>query len=252
MWYYKSVGGVFVKKDVEIYMCDDDKEFVSYAIQEIRTMVGAERNLNFAIFNNGEEMIEKCRTKCADVLFLDIDMPGMNGFEVAETIQEFYNDVLIIFLTSHDDMVFHSFKYRPFWFVRKNYIKELSIVIPALLKKLDSIYENLNSVKTINIDDEVYKIDVKSVKVVSSYHHYVFWEDETGKETRIRAKIQNLEKQFADLFFVRVQKGIIVNLRFISKINSRRVILKDGSDFNISRDQLEKVRREYIRYLGSI
>ena len=139
-----------------------------------------------------------------------------------------------------------------FWFVRKNYIKELSIVIPVLLKKLDSIYENLNSVKTININDEVYKIDVKSVKVVSSYHHYVFWEDESGKETRIRAKIQNLEKQFADLFFVRVQKGIIINLRFISKINSRRVILKDGSDFNISRDQLEKVRREYIRYLGSI
>ena len=241
-----------MKDKIKVYMCDDDKEYLSYAQKEVIKIAGPERKLNFTIFNNGEEMIEQCKKDCADVLFLDIDMPGMDGFKVAETIQEFYHDVLIIFLTAHDEMVFQSFNYHPFWFVRKSLIKELEIVIPSLFEKLDSIYDGLNTEKSIVVNNDVYKVDVKTLKMISSYRHHVFLMDEKRGEIKIRAKLHIIEEQLADCFFTKVQKGIILNLRFVCNITSRKVILKDGSEINIGRDRLESVRLEYHKYLRSI
>ena len=65
-------------------------------------------------------------------------------------------------------------------------------------------------------------------------------------------KLHIIEEQLADCFFTKVQKGIILNLRFVCNITSRKVILKDGSEINIGRDRLESVRLEYHKYLRSI
>lgn len=241
-----------MKDKIEIYMCDDDQEYIFRAQQEIKAIAGTERELTFTVFDSGEEMIAQCKTHCADVLFLDIEMPGMNGFEVAETIQEFYNDVLIIFMTGYDHMVFHSFKYRPFWFVRKSHIRELDIVIPSLFEKLDLIYDNLNTVKYISVNNEIYEIDVKTLKMICSYRHHIFLMDETHGETKIRAKLQDVESQMSELHFVKIQKGVIINLRYVTKITSRKIIIKDGTDFNIGRERLQAVRNAFQRYIGSI
>jgi len=97
----------------------------------------------------------------------------------------------------------------------------------------------------------IYEIDVKTLKMVYSHRHHIFLKDEIKGETQIRAMLKDVESQLSKLNFVKVQKGVIINLRHVSKITSRKMIFKDGTDFNIGRDSLENVRREFYSYLGS-
>ena len=59
-------------------------------------------------------------------------MPELDGFEVAEKLQSSKKNALIIFITSHEDKVYQSWKYQPFWFVRKSHMEDLNVVFPLL------------------------------------------------------------------------------------------------------------------------
>jgi len=59
-----------------------------------------------------------------DLFVLDIDMPEINGFALANKIYVKNQDSVIIFCSAHDDLVFDSFKLNAFYFVRKSFLKE--------------------------------------------------------------------------------------------------------------------------------
>jgi DNA-binding LytR/AlgR family response regulator len=59
-----------------------------------------------------------------DMYILDIDMPDMNGFDLANKIYEKYPNAVIIFCTMHDNLVYDSFRLNAFYFVRKNNLEE--------------------------------------------------------------------------------------------------------------------------------
>ncbi len=52
------------------------------------------------------------------ILFLDIDMPGIDGMEIAKRLEQTERRVKVIFVTNHADMVFTAIHYRPFRFIR--------------------------------------------------------------------------------------------------------------------------------------
>jgi len=125
-----------MKKEVQIYICDDNQFFLEEIEQRTRLLIGKNRFLNIQTFNTGRELIKSWNEAFADVVFLDIDMPELNGFEVAERLQKIKKNVLIIFITSHEDKVYQSWKYQPFWFVRKSHIDDLDVCFRAFLQKL--------------------------------------------------------------------------------------------------------------------
>lgn len=71
-----------------------------------------------------------------DAVFLDIDIPVFNGFQIAEQLNRL-GETLIIFVTMHDELVYSSIKFQPFRFIRKSRLEsELPEVLSALIKQL--------------------------------------------------------------------------------------------------------------------
>ena len=73
----------------------------------------------------------------ADLLFLDIEMPGMDGFSMAGKMQKSYPNIVLIFVSSHESLVFQSYEYDRFWFMRKS-------ALIADLKKAIVLSESLS------------------------------------------------------------------------------------------------------------
>ena len=64
-----------------------------------------------------------------DIYFLDIDMPN-NGLEIARKIKQFNDDIIVIFVSFREDLIFEALQTFPYYFLRKKYLKEeLPIVI---------------------------------------------------------------------------------------------------------------------------
>ena len=77
-----------------------------------------------------------CKTLSVDAIFLDIDIPEMNGFQIAKNVRKLYPDCMIIFCSSHNELVYESFEYEPFWFLCKSdYERKLDSVLEKSFKK---------------------------------------------------------------------------------------------------------------------
>ena len=106
---------------VRIGICDDKVVHVKL-IKEI-----VEKNLslytseyNIICCTSGIQLLNTHGNEPFDAIFLDIDMPKVTGFDVAEMLRADFSNCFIIFITTHAELVYESMGFQPFDFIRKN------------------------------------------------------------------------------------------------------------------------------------
>lgn len=85
---------------INVIICDDHQLFIQGVVQ------GLEEATEINIIDtalSGKELLEKVRNNAVDVVLLDIEMPGMNGLEVAATLSQLAPEVKILALSMHDN-----------------------------------------------------------------------------------------------------------------------------------------------------
>lgn len=232
-----------------IYICDDNEGFFDELKSCINSiMLKSNKDYEITEFKSGAELIEAYSHQRCDAIFLDIDMPVMNGHETALKLQEINHDVLIVFITTHDELVYNSWLYQPYWFVRKSHMDDLETVIPRLLIKINSIHEKENPIFKLVCENRMESIDVNQVKYIESHRHYIFVKNMDGSEKQYRCKISEAESQLNHMWFVRIQNGILANCRNIYRITSRDVIFTDGEKIHLNRERADAVKKAYLDY----
>lgn len=96
---------------MQIIICDDEKSIQSL-LRKKTTRFFAEKNIPCEILccGSGEEVLSLAKQgKTIDLLFLDIQMPGKNGMEIAKTLRRQHRDLLIIFVTALSEYVYEAF-----------------------------------------------------------------------------------------------------------------------------------------------
>ncbi|MGB8452788.1 MAG: LytTR family DNA-binding domain-containing protein [Anaerocolumna sp.] len=226
---------------VQIAVCDDEKIFLEDLISQISTQfikTGSEIIINS--YMDGSKLLEASENIPFDVLFLDIEMPGVSGIEVAQAIRATNPFVNIIFITNRDDLVFQSIHYRPFRFIRKHWLKEeLTEAIEALAEKIRR--ENLYY--TVTFNNSSMQIRITDIMYIESYKHNIFFYTQNEKY-RIRSNLQKIEKEFEVYGFIRVHSGFLVNYRYIYSVDKTKVILNNKDMVPLSRYRLETVKQK--------
>ena len=219
---------------MKIAVLDEDKEFASVAKTRI------EEKMDMAevdMYTDSRILMESANVY--DCMFLNIDMPDINGIDIAKSIKEkgMYTD--IIFVSSKQNKIFEAIKYNPFRFIRKNHMEEdFKEVIAALKEK--------NEEKLKYIDVEIpgerkpLRLNIKDIVMFEAYRHELKMKLE-NKEVRIKATLEILEKTLAAKGFIRVHKSYIVNYLWIEDIIRNEVILNNGQRVPLSRQKKEAV-----------
>ncbi|MGN0813797.1 MAG: LytR/AlgR family response regulator transcription factor [Candidatus Coproplasma sp.] len=185
-----------------------------------------------------------------DLVFLDIDMPRLNGIELAKALKKMQNAPDVIFVSNREDKVFDSFSVRPFGFIRKNNFSSdltdtlLSYINTRLIKNTYiAINTNSNSVsRKLKVADIVY---IESFR----YKQYIYMAD--GEQIECHMSMEEFEEKLAAYDIVRVYKSYLVNLRYVQRIERGGILLnyKDGVTLAISRDKLKELKNLYLCYL---
>lgn len=238
-----------MKEKIKIYICDDNIEFADSVEKEIKLCLADKQKYEAKIFDNGISLLNEFDIQVPDVVFLDIDMPEMDGFEVASQIQKRKEETIIIFVTSHDDMVYNSYKYHPFWFIRKSHMHDFETMVTNLLNRLDTESKRKKSLFNLKIENRVIEIDINTVTYIESYKNDIIIHDRINEKRQVRCKISEAEKQLYNSKIIRIQNGYLVNCRFISKVTSRDVILTDGTHLSLSRSRIDFVINEYQNFI---
>lgn len=233
---------------MRIAICDDDAEFAEGLREKAENRFSA---LNarpvFSVYTDGAPLVSG--TSDFDAVFLDIDMPEINGFEIAEKIN-CESECLIVFVTSYDELVYSSIKFRPFRFIRKSYLdNELPEAINALnnaiLKRAAGKRFKLRSNNAdvfLGVDEIIY---------IETFGHWLRIYVRGGDMLECYGSLSDMEGQLSKLGFVRTHKSYLVNCRYVYSIAGGRVILTDKTEIPLSRYKSDAVRSRIKNYILS-
>ena len=122
---------------LNIAICDDSEEDALTAKKIVKDTLAGLHTANETVCYSSAEDIEK--KEFLDILVLDIDMPEVSGLELAEELRRNNVNIIIIFLSNHEEFVFRAIEFQPFRYIRKIKINsEMPIAIQSALKLINS------------------------------------------------------------------------------------------------------------------
>ena len=194
-------------------------------------------NCEIIEFQNGMELMNF--PKHLEILILDIEMPEMGGIEVKNRLQRLKRDVIIIYVTSHDEMMREAFGLNVLGFVKKEYMqRDLPVMLISALEMVGNF--------VILRDD----IDSREIAYIHTEQVYcrLFLID--GTEKVLRASLKELESKLADVGFIRAHRSYLVNLQYVEGIDDSMVyMLKQKIPISVRRRF--KVQRAYETFSGA-
>lgn len=232
---------------LRIGICDDEKYMTDMISKELFSYFENKGiDVNIDEYNSGIDLLKS--TVLYDIIFLDIEMPEINGMQVAKRLRDMgNNDTSIVFLTSHVEDARKAYQVKAFRFlVKDNYENELIECIDSYIaEKLEGVRHKV-AYQGSNID-----VDEKSILFITSAHN--------GSEIWLENSVCSSEKSLnewekllnSDLF-IRVHKNSIINISRVDYI-SDVIVLLSGEHIAYSRRRKNDILKKYNEYLcGSI
>lgn len=233
-----------------IAICDDEKVALELLGSSLRGALRT-RNVDASIetFSRPRELLLRMQTTSFDLLFLDIEMPGMTGLELAQRLRREGNLIDIIYISNREDLVFDALRTNPRGFIRKNrLIQDVSGVIDTYMA-----YKKANEQpKTLIVRerDQVMYLAIDKLQYIegsgkTQMTHVL------GKDApmELHKSMQELEKELTLQGFLRIHKGYLLNYRFIRRIGDNEVSLTSGEMLPISRRKYQEIRDAYMELM---
>lgn len=201
---------------------------------------------------NADEGIEKIETLSPDVIFLDIQMPGKNGFEM---LTELEKSPHVIFVTAYDEFALKAFDVNALDYLMKPVEpKRLADAILKVKQKDEEDLLSYNSRGVLSEHDQVFVKDgercwfikLSEVRLFESVGNYAKVFFGTNKPLILKS-LNALEEKLDDKVFFRANRKHIINLRMIEKIETYfngglLVDLIGGEKIEVSRRQAVKFK----------
>lgn len=255
---------------IKVLIVDDEP----LARDNIRILLGNDAEIEFiAEARNGSEAAEILRENNTDLMFLDIQMPGMNGFEMLSTLSDIEMPV-IIFVTAYDNYALQAFQvhaidyllkpYSDESFFRalnsaKQYIKykqtyKIDKQLKELLKEFSGAEPAVKSPSkyiqriAVSVNNKTILIKTDDVDWIESADYYVKVHS-CGKSYLLRESMNKLEEQLDPDKFIRIHRSSIVNMERIKEIealfNGESIVtLSEGTKLRLSKSRKKSLKEK--------
>lgn len=235
-----------MKEILRIGICDDNREdlaLIQDAVQHGVKKIGIWDCVNCTLFHDGESLYEAGQKEHFDLYLLDIEMPGLNGFQLAKRISAGRATPCLIFVSVHESFVFSSQAFMPLWFVRKSMLQK------DMLDALHKYYE-LTAYKRACCQLKGGSIYIRDIMYIECSGHLLTVQKADGKIIRQYGSLKSMEGELARYDFLRIHKSYLVNQRYIENLGKQEVRLTNGTILEMGRDRRKAIRRAMYMYEG--
>jgi len=229
---------------VKVVIVDDEP----LARQSVRMLVETDRELTVAAECTGVDAAEAIGRERPDILFLDIQMPEVDGFDVLERVGA---DAVpaIVFVTAYDEYALRAFEVHALDYLLKpfddrRFFAALSRAKELVRARTPSAFVRRFLVRT---RDKVLFIKADELEWVEAADYYVSLHA-GGKSYLLRQTMAEIERQLDPAKFVRVHRSAIVNLDRVKEMHPLfrgdcAIVLADGTQLRLSRARREEFER---------
>jgi DNA-binding LytR/AlgR family response regulator len=236
---------------VNIAICDDEEDQIEIleSIITSSSFFKAEPPV-FYTFTSGEDLIAAFKkTKPEyDLIFLDNRLNTTTGEAVFQELKLLPGDKRVVFVSSYMEYVTSIYDLRPFHIIQK----------PVTQANVDRVLElalieyNRDKTDNFTVSDgsRTLTFSKKEILYLESKLHYITVKSIKNSECKYRGLISDAESALLLHGFVRSHQGFLVNLRYVSSIEKRDVILKNGDSVPVSKEKRPSVQDAFLKYTG--
>ena len=186
-----------------------------------------------------------------DLLLLDIEMPEKDGMSLAASLRRHLPLSLIIFITSHTQYAVKAYELSVFRYIPKS---EMETCLPLALKDASRILKQSSSdtyiiesarrIQKLSAEDIIYVYKQQKYSVIAA----------KGGEIPVRKPLAQVLEELNTLTdggtgsFLLVERGYIVNLFHVEKLEDEQIYLDNGSALPVSRNRLKETREAITKY----
>lgn len=235
-----------MSKIINIAICDDEKLQVDLLHKYVISWASKNNILvNIETFYNAESFEFKwSMNKKYDILLLDIEMPGINGVELAKRIR-IEDDILdIIFITAISDYIAEGYDVSALNYLIKP-IKEAKLY-ECLDKAMGKMPKEEKTI-IINMDGENHRIVQNDILYIESVGHLLEIHTVDKKYTT-RKNIGDIEKELDNCILLKCHRSYIVGLKHIRKIGKADILLDNKQMIPVSRRLYSNINMAFIKY----
>ncbi len=233
-----------------LYMavCDDepeDVERIQKTMQKVMERLEYQEAFEFRSFTKGSELYEAAVREPFSLVFLDIEMPKMNGFQLASKLCADVPGIRLIFISRYEHFAFDAYEYAPFWFIRKS---ELEYDMYRAMYRYKQFV--LDSMLTYKVKDEMgfKEIYIKDILYIESVEHTLLFRTVQGLCLKKYGSLKEVEKELASCGFLRIHKSCLANQRHIKQVEKQDVLFDGGIRMALGRDRRKSIKEAMLQY----
>ena len=232
---------------LKIALLDDDKTALLISKGAIESFF-QEKNIAISLdaFSSPVNFLAMAKEENYCLVFLDIDMPELNGLEVGEQVKAINPQTDIIYLSQREDLVFDTLKLHPFGFIRKSKIIQDFANVLELFVNTALNTNSENKKITISSKTETISADIDSIMYIEGNRNYQTFYLKDGSTFDARVLMGDLEIKLKEHGFIRVHKGYLVNFLFIRTIGVNEVTLTNNKILPMSSKRKDSIMEEYL------
>lgn len=233
---------------ISIAICDDDEDIIAL-IKEAVSEYSAANSIGFEIssFSSGELLVESPNTY--DLIFLDIEMSGIDGIKTANLIRPKARRSRIVYVTNHSELALQSYSVHPFDFVVKPFKKErIAVVLSELIKYITDTSDTDPVVQLKGMDGPLL-LSLKSIyafEYTGNRRITVYTESETHC---IKGSLSDIISLINSESFTSPHKSFIVNMEHIDKLTGFTLYTTNGLEVPIAQKKLKEFHNEFSRFI---
>lgn len=228
---------------MRIAVCDDERQYCEQMQLTIEKMY---QSLDVIVdtYQTGRELLHQFATGKYDVIFLDIEMPGIDGISLARKLREMDEELRLVFLTSHVEYALKGYEVQALRYLTKPVQED------KLIEVLSYVMEQIRNQKKIWI-----KTDAGEERVSVSAILYLEAQNQnilicTAEQSYVvRYNLRDYERELRESGFFRIHRGYLVSLGKIIAVRKNEVTLEGGISLPLSRTRERSLKEALYQFI---
>ena len=229
---------------MNVLICDDEPVFLEQVREHVQAYL-AQRGI-VAHLDTATDPRQVMDSQTAYTLaFLDIQMEGLTGMELAQSLRRRGDRVSIIFVTGCEDYLPQGYSVQPIHFLLKPVSRE------ALSAALRTDWELNHKPKTavLRIGSKTVSLMLSEIRYIESYNHNIIIHQTEGDRTCVFS-LTEFERQMPPNQFCRCHNSYLVNMAYVEEIGRTELSLRGGVGVPIGRAYYKSLQSAFIRYIN--